>query len=92
MIYAAKNKSEADWFRANMPELKIETLPRGVLLGQVEIVGCRPIVATDSRLVCASTDEPSGYAWLLANPVRYPTPIAVPAGRQPTPTFWKPFV
>jgi len=53
-----------------------EALPRSVIVGSVEIVGCR------------EDDEEDGFVWELANPIRYPKPL-VPHG-VPQPGFWHP--
>ena len=64
--------------------------PRGVLVGTVEIVGCRRLRRSDSSAAAfpvlrGSTD----FAWLLARPVRAPR-MRKPT-RHPQPTFFTPF-
>jgi hypothetical protein len=60
----------------NFPKVKAAALPRSVIVGSVEIVGCH------------EDEKNGGFAWELANPVRYPKPL-VPHG-VPQPGFWHP--
>jgi hypothetical protein len=53
----------------------IDDLPRGVVIGSVEIVDC--------------IEDGLGYAWLIANPQRLPTPVA--PIEQPQPIWFHPF-
>lgn len=53
----------------------IKALPRGMIVGSVEIVGC-------------NTDEDGGFAWNLARPRRYRKAVK-PLGT-PQPGFWRP--
>ena len=67
--------------------LDLEGLPRGVLVGTIAIVGCRPLMVRDSR--AAAFPVPEGttyYAWLLESPRR-----PVKPKRQPQPVFFRPF-
>jgi hypothetical protein len=50
-------------------------LPRGLVVGSVEIIGCMD-------------DEEGGFGWELASPVRYPKPWV--AHGVPQPAFWHP--
>jgi hypothetical protein len=61
------------WGRA---QAKPGDLPTGLIVGPVEIVGCR----WDSRA--------GSYAYALRNPKRLRRPF-VPDGQQPTPSFWR---
>lgn len=73
-IYASlSERAEAVlWRKAGK---KPGSLPRGVIVGTVEIVGCKV--------------EPSGgYAYLLKNPKRLRKPLK--AKNQPSPVFWRP--
>ena len=72
-IYAGRNRIEPD----EEPRITdrfgidVDALPRGVLVGTVEIVGCRPLETSDSTAACFEIDEASGfYAWLLKQPER----------------------
>lgn len=73
-LYASlkSRASAADWRKAGVPK---DTLPRGRIVGTVEIVGC--------------VQRPSGnFAYLLSKPsrlkrTRRPT-------NQPQPSFWRP--
>jgi ASCH domain-containing protein len=86
-IYASQARSGAA-HRGKARIADAEALPRGVIVGSVELVGCRPLRSTDSAAACAAIDF-DGYAWLLANPQRLSTP------RRPTlhpqPVFFYPF-
>jgi hypothetical protein len=71
-------------------ELDIDRLPRGVLVGTVEIVGCRPLIVRDSRAAAFRvSEETTSFAWLLASPKRA-THLIKPA-RHPQPVFFRPF-
>jgi ASCH domain len=70
--------------------LDIEALPRGVLVGTVEIVGCRPLTTSDSQ--AAAFPVPPGstaFAWLLSQPQRASS-LRKPT-KHPQPTFFTPF-
>jgi hypothetical protein len=70
-LYAGKKVAVVEGF----PEVEAALLPRGVIVGSVEIVGCKG-------------NKKDGFIWLLSRPVRYPTPL-VPIG-VPQPGFWQP--
>jgi hypothetical protein len=72
-LYAALKPADdpLQWCRAHA---KPGDLATGVVVGSVEIVGCR----WDSRV--------GSYAYALRNPKRLRRPFA-PRGRQPTPSF-----
>jgi hypothetical protein len=58
----------------------VEDLPRGVLVGTVEIVDSQPAQAADADAACVPADVLAGrFGWRLAAPVRLPQPL--------TPTF-----
>jgi hypothetical protein len=72
-LYAGKKfKKDVPGFTAEQAAL----LPRGVILGSVEIVGCH------------EDEDEDCFVWKLANPIRYPKPL-VPQG-VPQPGFWRP--
>ncbi|MFV0445048.1 MAG: ASCH domain-containing protein [Planctomycetaceae bacterium] len=59
--------------RCNLPE---SDLPLGRIVGQVEIIGCRPCTRLDVDHACVPTRMLSGrYAWELANPQRLDSPL-----------------
>ena len=70
--------------------LDARDLPRGVLVGTVEIVDCRPLKISDSRAaafpVAAGTTE---FAWLLGSPLR--AKQLLKPKNHPQPVFFKPF-
>ena len=63
-VYAcAKLDSEdINWCNENYPDLDIQSLPRGVLVGTVEIVGCE-------------RDGDRGYAWQLGEEEKFAKPM-----------------
>ncbi len=68
----------------------IDALPRGVLVGTVEIVGCEPLEPRHSQPACfAVTETTGGFAWLLRNPER--ADVLTKPDRQPQPSFFEPF-
>ena len=77
-VYAAKKFSD-------LPELDevltaedvdLNVLPRGGLVGTVEIVGCRPAAPGDADAACVPRRELEGrFAWELADPVRFAGPL-----------------
>ena len=76
-VYAAKTFSdlpELDKVLA-AEDVALAPLPRGVLVGTVEIVGCRRTRLADAPAACVPERELAGrYAWELANPVRFAEP------------------
>jgi predicted RNA-binding protein with PUA-like domain len=70
--------------------LDIESLPRGVLVGTVVVVGCRLLTVRDSRAaafhVSADTEL---FAWLLESPQR--AERLVKPTRHPQPVWFTPF-
>ena len=91
-IYAGLNRIEpqeevriADQFG-----IDVDGLPRGVLVGTVQIVGCMRLKPDDSQAACFEITESDGlYAWLLARPQR--AGHLVKPTRQPQPMFFDPF-
>jgi hypothetical protein len=70
--------------------IDVDALPRGVIVGTVEIVGCKPLRQEHSPAACFYvTKSTKGYAWLLSKPER------IRATRKPTrhpqPSFFTPF-
>jgi hypothetical protein len=72
-LYAGK-KYHRDF--PDFAEERAALLPRGVILGSVEIIGCH------------RDEEENCFVWELANPIRYAKPL-VPHG-MPQPGFWHP--
>ena len=68
----------------------MDGLPRGVLVGTVEIIGCRYVAKSDSEEACFEVDDGSGYyAWVLDRPKR--AEVLKKPTRQPQPMFFNPF-
>jgi hypothetical protein len=91
-IYAGRNRIEAEEEARISSQLGIDVdvLPRGVLVGTVEIIGCRPLEMSDSRAACFEIDDVAGYfAWLLERAER--AEILQAPKNQPQPRFFNPF-
>jgi ASCH domain len=70
--------------------LDIDGLPRGVVVGTVEIVGCRILTTEDSQAACFKVLKADGpYAWLLERPQRAKR-LRAPKNH-PQPSFFWPF-
>jgi hypothetical protein len=70
--------------------IDIDALPRGVLVGTVEIVGCEPIEPRHSPAACFEiTEATGGFGWLLKDP-RRADDLRRPE-RQPQPSFVEPY-
>jgi ASCH domain len=68
----------------------VKSLPRGVLVGTIEIVGCRPLAPTDSTAAAFWIDKGDPrFAWMLAEPRR--SLRLIKPRKQPQPTFFRPF-
>ena len=56
----------------------VENCMRGMLLGTVDIVDCRPGKKDDAEHACVPWSRINGkYAWILENPVRFGEPVNV---------------
>jgi ASCH domain len=72
-IYAGQNRIEAEEEARIAAKfgIDVDALPRGVLVGTVEIVGCRPVEKSDSEAACFEINDGAGfYAWVLHRPKR----------------------
>jgi len=90
-IYASMGEVDSSHCRRIEREhhIDIALLPRGVLVGTVEIVGCRPLATRDSTLAALSIARGrTDFAWLLAEPRR--SDPAKPRNH-PQPVFFRPF-
>jgi hypothetical protein len=74
-LYAAKTITTVDGF----DPVKALALPRGLIVGSVDIVDC---------LSDEDGDFDGLYAWELGSPVRYRQPLL--AHGTPQPGFWRP--
>jgi ASCH domain len=91
-IYAGHNRIEAEEEAriAAQFDIDVDGLPRGVLVGTVEIIGCRPVEKSDSEGACFEIDDGTGFhAWVLDRPKR--AEVLEKATRQPQPMFFNPF-
>jgi hypothetical protein len=91
-IYAALNRIEPQEEARIAAQFGIDVdgLPRGVLVGTVQIVGCMRLKPDDSQAACFEITETDGlYGWLLARPKR--AGHLVKPKNQPQPMFFNPF-
>ena len=91
-IYAGFNRIEvAEEARiADQFGIDVDGLPRGVLVGTVEIMGCLPLQQDDSHAACFEITGTHGfYGWLLARPQRAENLLK--PKNQPQPMFFNPF-
>jgi len=71
-------------------DLDLDTLPRGAIIGSVEIVGSRELELNDSEAAAFEiTDTFDLYAWLLEKPERFD--VLISTDRQAQPSFFYPF-
>jgi hypothetical protein len=79
-LYTSKRPStlEAAGTAATAHTLDIEQLPKGLLVGTVEILDSRPCTAADAVAACIPTDLLANQqAWVLGSPQRLPKPLEV---------------
>ena len=91
-IYAGLNRIEPleEARIAQEYGIDVDGLPRGVLIGTVEILGCLPLKQENSQAACLPITETHGfYGWLLARPQR--AEELVKPKNQPQPMFFNPF-
>ena len=72
-VYAGQNRIEPveEARIAAQYGFDVDGLPRGVLVGTVEIIGCRPVEKSDSEAACFEIDDGTGFhAWVLDRPKR----------------------
>ena len=74
-IYASNTLEKSEDY-SNSSGVAMNDLPRGLLVGTVEIAGCE-----------GSKEE--GYAWILENPIRLKEPVK--PVKKPQPVWFNPF-
>ena len=84
-LYASRtvSKLEDALEAANLYGVDVAALPRGQVVGTVDLAGCRDSLASDARQACVSPDwAVNRYSWLLQNPLRCKplVPWCVPFG------------
>ncbi len=80
-LYASKKNARNDFALQAIQnhQLDIDSLPAGLLVGSVEITGCRKATEQDELASCVPWDILSGcYAWELSRPRRFSQPLSVP--------------
>jgi ASCH domain len=91
-IYAGHNRIEAEEEARIAAKFGIDVdgLPRGFLVGTVEIICCRPLAMSDSESACFEiNDGAASYAWMLDRPER--AEVLEKPTRQPRAWFFDPF-
>lgn len=59
-------------------DIDVNALPRGLLVGTVEITGCEPCRPVDADAACLTPEIMAGkQGWQLARPQRLPEPLKV---------------
>jgi hypothetical protein len=79
-VYASRRASEFPdaAVAARRHGLEIANLPRGVIVGSVEIVESRPATPDDAEAACVGAELLDGrFAWRLASAARFAEPVAV---------------
>lgn len=79
-LYASRKVSALDaaLTTATAQNIDVDALPKGLLVGTVEIIGSRPCTPADAAAACVPANVLAGrQAWVLANPQRLPKPLPV---------------
>lgn len=79
-VYASKLVSDhaAAATAINEHGLQVDSLPKGVLVGTVELFDSTPCTAKDSRAACLPRRELKGrFAWRLRDPQRLEKPLPI---------------
>ena len=79
-LYASKRlcASEAARIAAEAEGLDLDALPRGRLVGSVELFATAPARPADAAAACVPAEALANrYGWHLRNPVRLPEPLTV---------------
>ncbi|MCC7423316.1 MAG: ASCH domain-containing protein [Planctomycetaceae bacterium] len=81
-VYASRQVSDhpAAAVAATGHQLDLETLPRGVVVGSVELVETRVMTSDDAAAACLREDDLRAHrfiGWRLANPERYEEPLPI---------------
>jgi len=79
-LYASKRLSDHPAAAAAIAGhgLDVGRLPLSAVLGQAEVVGCRPALPEDAAAACVAAAHLGGkFVWELARPVRFAVPQAV---------------
>lgn len=79
-LYTSKKSSPLDCARAAAVHHGIDEagLARGLLVGSIEILECRPCTSADVQASGVTADLlQDRYAWVLGNPVRWEVPLPV---------------
>lgn len=91
-LYASHGRVEpADEARVEkLLRKSVESLPRGVVVGVVDLVGCHPLRRSDARKAGFAISGTAGlYAWEVGGKSRWKKPR--PPQRHPQPMFFRPF-
>lgn len=77
LLYASKRPSTLPAAQAasRRHNLDVERLPRGKVVGSVELIDCRPARASDQQSACVGAEVLKGqFAYELARPQRFAAP------------------
>lgn len=77
-LYTSRIAADAPAARRAIAEhrLRLEDLPRGCLVGTVELLDCRPCTPADAAGACLPAEALAGrFAWLLGRPQRLELPL-----------------
>ena len=79
-IYTSKKNAREDFALQAIKshQLNPDQFPTGLLVGSVEIIGCRKTSAKDELASCVPAEILSGcFAWELSQPQRFDEPLPV---------------
>ena len=91
-IYAARTLATEQFAQTAISTFNLnpDTLPRGLIVGTVEIHRCRPAIQEDEKVACVEGLTLTNYqAWELAHPQRFEPPQ--PIQQQPYGIWFYPF-
>jgi hypothetical protein len=77
-LYASRRVSPLECAAVAIREfgLPIEELPRGVIVGTVDLKGCQPADPADARAACVSQSMTENhYSWFLEGACRFQEPL-----------------
>ncbi|WP_459556646.1 ASCH domain-containing protein [Lacunimicrobium album] len=79
-IYSSRRPATEEFARRAVSkfEVKLDELSYGLLVGDVELVDCRPCTPEDTVASCVPEELLIGkYSWVLANPRMFADPLTV---------------
>lgn len=79
-LYTSKRLSKlpAAVRAAQLHQISLDSLPRGLLVGSVELVDARPATPPDAEAACLTPELlQNQHAWRFASPERFAEPLSV---------------